>query len=345
MTAPVRSAFVLVLTLTTALGCATEQPQMLLLRHNWAAQHTSRYLLSGRGDGELIVHGLAAKQPNTELALPFIMGFDTAYTQAVNEVDEQGNATIQLQWEPIQASTDVRGKLVETRIDFAAGTITVNGTERPLGKQWTGVGQQDSGGGLESVWPPVIRVSPRGQILEFHGLERYIPHLRTAGLQHIDPPRWPNLSLVQFPEDPVSVGETWEYISPVRASTLTQSTAQRFASTGTYTLAGFETINDRQCAKITMACDLELIQPPASPAPTRAKLKVNYISFSMTGTGTLYFDYQAGQMVNSDFTVTVNSHANISLPGPKDAAGKRTTQTIEQHTKDLVLDVRINLAP
>lgn len=284
----------------------SSQPEEVLLRYGWVAGEHLQYDLSVHGQGYLVfISPAVAGGQGGEMPVPIVMSMDTVYGYRIKDVDEAGNGTVEMQWEPMHISVDMMGNVVQATVDLERGTIKFNGQEQPL----PGVSPETA------AEPATMKISPRGKVLEITNPERLMPMTGVMGLGQLDPSQIIRASQAQFPEEPVVAGEQWEQLvaRPLPTGEGQQVPQMRSA----YTLNGFATINGHPCAKINMQAQMQLENLPVPSGATGggigapAGLTTQINSLQMNADSDLYFDYEAGKLIRAVMNITMNMKMNV----------------------------------
>ncbi len=309
------------------------QPEQVLLRYGWVDGDELQYDLSVRGQGQLVFHSAAIAQgQGGETPLPIVMSMDTVYRQLVKAIDEEGNGTVEIHWEPMQISVDMMGQLMQATVDLEQGTIRFNGQEQAL----PGFSPQP---GAE---PPAMKISPRGKVLAITNLERLMPMMGTAGLGQVDPSQIVRASQAEFPEEPVAAGAEWEQLVALPLPTGEGQQAPQMRSA--YVLKGFATINERPCAKISTRSHIQLqnMTVPGQPAVGiggAAGFATQIDAMQMDINGDLYFDHEVGRLIRALMNITMN--LNMNIVGA--AAQQQQIPGIQCELRDFAMEVLMNL--
>lgn len=172
-------------------------------------------------------------------------------------------------------------------------------------------------------------VTKRGQVVAIKGLEGLIPPLPGPGGQKIDIGQFLTKIVSQFsepvyPDKPVSVGETWGWKMTVDPAAMAetmgfpmppeakaQMAPMKFPIVVNYRLAGFETVNGVECAKIEAEAPWELNMPMGPPEKKQGTLHE-----SGTTKVTSWFDYAAGRAVreHTEFGMQMTMTMGASTP-------------------------------
>ena len=311
--------------LLAAASAVCSQPEEVLLRYEWTAGEHPRYDMSVRGEGQIVIYGIPGQQGD-EVVLPVVLSMDSVYGLEVKAVDEAGNATIVIQWEPMHISVDAAGRVMQGTIDMTKGTITVNGQEHSLPdfspeqqaeptEQLEEEGPADQEADAEPQ-PPTMKISPRGQILEVSGLDRLMPMMEAMGWGRMNPSQLARTAQPYFPEEVVAAGEQWEQdVDLPYVSTEGQQEPAQMHSTNV--VKGFATINEHPCVKINTQAQMEienLSVPEAAMAgigtPAGRTTKITALNVAMDGDS--HFDYEAGKLIKSAMDMTINLEMNMT---------------------------------
>ena len=323
---------ILIAGLTTALAvAAVGQPEKVLLRYKWIPGDQHRYALSGRGEGTMVMSGMPGQAQAGEVELPMVFGLEMTYGELAKAVDDDGNGTVELQLGPLHMNTDIGGQQVQVTLDYAKGTMTVNGNEQPL----PGVSPE------EGAQPMTMKMSPRGKVSKITGFERMMP-IKGFG-QMMDLDRWLRYAQAQFPEEPVVVGQTWEQLTPLPfAPGADQQPAQ---TQTTYTLQGLGVAKGRPFAQIGMASVMKLedtaMPTPAEAQPEGLNMSMTFDHLNIAMKGSFDFDYQAGHVINTSLQMTMNLKMNITMRA--EIEGEEQSFSIQQEMRDFAIELRIKL--
>lgn len=341
-------AVVAVVTLALALPVAS-QPQQVLLRYGWTEGEYLRYDSATRGQGQVVINMSGFGDPQAgPMAMPMVMSVDAVYGQLVKEIDAEGNATLEIKWEPMYVSVDAAGQMMQGVVDLEKGTFTMNDQQHPL----PGLAQ------TPGAAPPTIKMSPTGKVLAITGFDRLAPMLQSTGLGQMDPNRLMQLSSAHFPREPIAAGEQWQADIALPLP-LTQQDQQEqqdqqqepgrepLKMHTIYTLKGFATISGHPCAIIGSQTQLQLtnLQVPVPAAASGAVaglmgITTNVKSLTINIAGDSYFDYQAGKLVKSAMKILMNMKMSMAMPALPDG---QQFPPMEYEIKDFAMEVTMTL--
>ncbi len=280
----------------------------VLLRYKWNVGEEVTWTISAEGGGEQVNSDLT-KEPPTEDAVNLSLSMDMPMHQTVEAVDEQGNGSLAYQMGVMEVDVQAGAQPAQhVVIDPAAQKMLVEGEEMPLPTPLLAVLGE----------PMRMVVSPRGEVLSsqpptdlelFFGMTQLLP---AHGLQTM-----PAAQMV-MPEQPISIGYTWAKTTEISFAPPAQEpeapgeqpeavppepaeAPHDLALTMVYTLAGFETIEGVECAKIEMVGVLDAAEPlTISPSVPGADLNVDLGPMHISMRGVIYFDPEAGCEVRSE---------------------------------------------
>ncbi|MBE9566743.1 MAG: hypothetical protein IMF16_08330 [Proteobacteria bacterium] len=191
--------------------------------------------------------------------------------------------------------------------------------------------------------PITMVVSNRGRLLSLDGLDEFpIPPLPTAKDEPVDLAAIINTAIQQFaqpafPEEPVSAGESWEWeitvdprpmlemlglpVPPELSTRLSELEPMRCVST----LAGFETVDGVECARIEATSPWSRREPVGSGGDESVVLTEEGLVTAVT-----WFDYEGGCAVREtlEFRSLVTVDAAGATPMRVEVRADRETRLL-----------------
>jgi hypothetical protein len=161
-----------------------------------------------------------------------------------------------------------------------------------------------------------LTLSPLGRVLDSGRAAEVTYFLGGAGDQGIDNDF--RYLFPVMPEGPVRVGETWTHQSGTPGNSFNPETTIDMQVVNT--LAGYETIDGMECAKITSEFTGELVTEGES------KPGMAITGGPVTGSGVWYFAYKEGLLVKATRTVLATTEVQMGGPGTPPFPAKEETK-------------------
>ena len=274
----------------------------VVLRHQWEAGEEVTWDVNIEMEGLIVVEDLKVDPPGRQ-NLDMTVSTATTQLQTIEEVDEDGAATVLTSTGPIFVTTDMgMGPVQNILIDPQTGMMTVNGEEVPMPEA-----------SRTAVARIVRRVlSPRGELLESDASWDASSHM-TGGM--VMPQQL--LSVFQrapmvFPEGEVGEGYCWAQSADLSMfddalPEETGLTLPPISYVTSYKIAGFEDLDGVECVLIEFigAADIEgVVETPMTGEDNEAVNRFGPAHFGLSGT--MWFDHAAGRMVREDARVVMS---------------------------------------
>ncbi len=274
----------------------------VLLRHQWQAGEEITWDVSVEAEGLVIVEDLKVDPPGRQ-RLDMTVTTATTQFQTIEEVDEDGAATVLTEIGPIAITTDMgTGTMQHVTIDPQTGTMVVDGAERPLPVNARAAG----GRTVRQV------LSPRGELLETDASWDASAQM-TGGI--IMPQELMNVlerAPMVFPEGEVGEGYCWAQTTDLELGddALPEEAdlpLPPVSYVSSYKVAGFEDLGGVECARIEFisAADVEGgIETPMPGDGNDAITRFGPAHFGISGT--MWFDHAAGRLVRVQARVVMD---------------------------------------
>jgi len=308
---------------------AAQEGDRILLRNQWNAGDEITWQVTSETTGVVTMRDLTqdlVAETTTEVWTRVTMPMSLV----IEAVDAEGNGTVSYRLGPIDVDTLQGGQQQYIQIDPEAGTMTVNGEEQPI------PGQMVPGllGDMKLVF------SPRGELLDMTIPEGAGMGDFFGGMDMEQLMRLSQQSQMTFPEEPVSQGYSW---AASTAAPFGEQPDAQFDSTAVLTLAGFETVDGVQCARLEMVGAMDIAELPmglgggTGPVPEGMEMVIGPMHISMEGS--FLFDLAAGKMVSGDYDMLMDMHQHITgtAEGPE---GPQAVDT-EIIMRDLLIETTV----
>jgi hypothetical protein len=218
-----------------------------------------------------------------------LAGTTLHYALTIDNPSPQGSMKLAMTIDQDVTNVDVQG-IMNITYSFNNATMLVNGTPYPYNMQ---------GQVLSS------KMSRRGEAVVTNALGQFRDLLSKAGFSSytsVTPDIFRALGVLEFPEQPVSPGDTW---SVNKNQTFTNGDSINI--TYTYTLESFVTYEGYDCAQIKIES-----QPQISLYQDFSNLRNGtQVSGQIKVLGTLLFAHNEGRIVKIDETVETSSIGNM----------------------------------
>jgi hypothetical protein len=294
------------LLITTAVSWAQDLDGKVLLRYKWNAGEEVSFQVAVEAEGEMVMTDMT-KEPPEETGMHISQSINMPMYHTVEAVDEEGNGTVAYQMGIMEMDMTAGDQPAQhIVIDPAAKTMTVNGEPAPL---------PDAGlGYFGAVFRMVM--SPLGEMLSFEApdMEGNLPDM--MGLSATQFARMARTSQMQLPEEPISAGYSWAQTVDLSTPRTAQegedaegeeTEAAPMTVTMIYTLVGFETVGEVECAKIEMVGAMDMTMA-VSPPTEGADLTVQMGPMHLSMHGFTYFDLEAGCVVSTEIDQIMELH-------------------------------------
>lgn len=319
-------AVMMALVVTAGLACAQELHGKVLLRYKWNAGEEVSFQVAVEAEGNMVMTDMT-KEPPEENGMYISQSINMPMYQTIEAVDEEGNGTVAYQMGIMEMDMTAGDQPAQhIVIDPVAKTMTVNGEPAPLPDTALGY----FGGAFRMV------MSPLGEVLSFQApdVEGDLPDM--MGLSATQFARMARTSQMQLPAEPIREGYSWAQTVGLSTPRTAQegedaegepAEAPPMVTTMLYTLVGFETVGEVECAKIEIvgAMDMTMtVSPPAEGADLMVQMGPMHLSMH----GFTYFDPEAGCVVSTELDQIMELHQEIQ--GQVKAGGE--TQDINMIT-------------
>ncbi len=302
----------------------------ILLRYQWNAGDEITWQVVSETTGTVTMRDLT-QDPVAENTMEMWTRATMPMTLVVESVDADGNGTISYRLGVIDMDTVQGGQQQYIQIDPDAGTMTVNGEEQEL------PGQMMPGmlGDMKLV------ISPLGEMLDVQMPEGTDMSGFFGGMDMAQLMRLSQQSQMTFPEQPVSVGYSW---GTSVAAPFGAEVSDMFDTTVVATLAGLETVDGVQCARIDMVGAMDIAELPMGlgmagrgPLPEGLEMVMGPMHISIQGS--FLFDPAAGKLVSAQATVLMDMDQHISGT----AEGPEGPQQVESEiaVRDMLIDTTV----
>ena len=321
----------LLLLLATACAAVAQEEDQFLLRYHWNAGDEIIWNVVAETTGTVLTRDLT-KDPVEEKQTPVWSRVMMPMTLIVEEVDEDGNATVLYDVGTMQMDVEAEGKTQYIVIDPEAGTMTVDGEEQPL--------PEGTAAGMMGPFRMVI--SPRGEMLDMELPEGF--GMMMGGMPGVDMEDWMKMSqgwAASFPEQPIGIDHVWgtQMAAPLSIEVDEEAGADEAAEEADetqdaeptdlpgsvsilYRLLGVQRDGGADVVQIEMlgAMDFETLPMPGLPAMDGdgGGMQMTIGPMHMSISGTLDFDVDAGELVASESTVLMDMkqhmHGTVETP-------------------------------
>ncbi len=234
-----------------------------------------------------------------------------------DSVDEKGNFTIQSENEQLYVKMSI-GPLGDYVFDSKSSENEKGST---LGGALTPVYERLLGASVK------ITHTPRGKVTKVDGLEGLLDDVlkdNPIGQQFASGATEEGATLefgqtfVEFPEEPVKPGDTWEVPFEIKLPKI-----GTFKGKKIYTYEGTDKVGSRKTAKLSVTTELSIkIDIDMDGANVTGSLSVSESS------GTVHFDPEKGQIVSNKYKMTLAGNLNVSVNGMDIPIEQSQTQTV-----------------
>jgi len=303
--------------LVVLLAAVAANAEGVLLRYKFAPQQELAYDLWMVGTGGMNIAGLSPAPEQGEMPgkLQMQLEANASFSLLVTAVDEQGNGTLGLGMGPLAMQIQAMGRSFHMAMDLTKGTVEVDGKSIQI-----------PAGPMQQVLPSFENlrwtISPRGKLVAISGL----PELLTGGGAMPQMPMLANMADLQellkeipgwFPEDPVTVGDSWDMQIALPLPGMGADPLPEFAIK--YTLERLGEIGGHRIARIGFEGVLEganlAIPMPAGPAQQQREAAEDMnMALTETVDGQIYLDLDAGQMHSARGNVAIDVSMGVPLP-------------------------------
>ncbi len=277
------------------------------------------YRLTIKGDGTVAISGLPGQKENAPEA-PMKMDMEIAYRMVVRDVDPEGTADIEVQFDNFKSVTDSAGLKITMEVDKKGARMLQGDT---IIKDAPGLE------GMKKLFekPIAIKMDKRGKLLALTKpgeLANLLPHTDIYNLF--------KQSQFVLPDGPVVVGQSWGekrdvFIEEGIAKKLTGGKELKIDIRNT--LAGMTDRGGRNCAKIALKGgmnlkDLEMALPDQGMGDLKMETKFDQLKQDLEGT--VFFDTDEGRIV--DMHLDIDQDTTMSMDMAKmDSSIKLSTKT------------------
>jgi hypothetical protein len=303
--------FVVIATAVIITGLAWSQDlgDRVLLRYTWNVGEQLTWNVSIEAEGDLLTTDLT-KEPTEEQRVYMVRTMNMPIYQTIEAVDEEGNGTVGSHIGLLDIEVNVDDRPTQyIVIDPKAKTMTVDGEQAPM---------PEAALGFLGVEFRMV-MSPLGEVLKFDAPFAQEQLFDMAGISLSDFAQMNQASQIQFPVEPIQEGYTWAQTKELRAPLTSEDQEEEdaedeaadaeheaaapppLAMTMVYTLEGFETMDDVNCAKVELVGAMDMREPfRVHSTAGGADLTVETGPAHVSMHGFIYFDPEAGCMVKSE---------------------------------------------
>lgn len=326
---------------------AQQDADRVLLRYQWNAGDEITWQVTSETTGTVLVRD-RTKDPVEEQTQDIWTSTSVPLTLAVESVDADGNGTVSYRMGVMEMDMTMQGQQMYMRIDPEAGTMTVNGEEQPLPGPMMGAMLQDM----------TMVISPRGEMLEVQLPEGAPFGGMFPGFDMTQMMRMGQQWQATFHEQPIPVAYSWGSSMPMPFGGRAEAGAAAAeegapadgeapgevpAATMVFTLAGWETVGEAQCARIDMvgAMDIDELPMPmgamgmGAGAPEGMQMKLGPMHISIDGS--MLFDPAAGKVLSMQMGMLMDLDQRIA--GTVETPGGQQAMDMEILIRDLLTDV------
>ncbi|MGI5817768.1 MAG: hypothetical protein ACOX9R_06680 [Armatimonadota bacterium] len=333
-----------VLALLLAVGVVWAQDdERVLLRYHWNPGEEIVWDVTSETTGAMIMRDLT-KDPVEETVTSVWNRVVMPITLFVENVDEDGNATVTYQMGVMEMDVEAEGRQQYIRIDPQAGTMTVDGEPAPVPEQMLA--------GMAGSFRMVI--SPQGEMIDMDVPEGLRALMGASGM---DMEQWMKLSqgwAASFPEEPIGIGRVWgaSMTPPLPVEGDAEGAlAPPGELTVLYRLLGSRVVNGVECAQIEMlgVMDFETLPTPGADAMPGVwgaldgvEMTIGPMNVSISGT--IDFDSVGGRLIASDASVIMDMTQRVkgTIPAPEGAQDVEVDMEIITH--DMKVNSRVEVA-
>ena len=328
--------------LATTCGAWAQDEEQFLLRYNWVAGDEIVWNVTSETTGTVLMRDLT-KDPAEEKETSMWSGMTMPMTLTVEDVDEDGNATVLQTMGTMQIDVEAEGETKYIVIDPETGTMTADGEEQPL--------PEGSAAGMAG--PFRIVISPRGEMLDMELPEGF--GMMMGALPGVDMEKWMKMSqgwAANFPETPIGIGYVWgaPMTPPIAVEGDVEGDAEEAEAplgdvTVLHKLLGVRRDGDVDVVQIEMlgAMDFETLPfPGAGMTPgLGGDMTMTMGPMHVSVSGIIDFDPQAGELLVSEATIIMDmvQHMQGTVETPEGAKEVNT----EIITRDMKVDTTVEV--
>lgn len=293
----------------TGVVVAQQGAEGVVLRYDWTAGDEITLDVTSETSGTVLTRDLT-KDPAQEQEIDVWSSATVPMTLSVEEVDAEGNGTITLELGTMEVDMTAAGQQQYVVVDPQARTMTVNGEPVPIPEQ-----------ALDMMVASFTYVmSPRGEIIDMTLPPAFEMSMGMSGTAFT---RWLQMSQgwqLVFPEEPVRTGYSWANTGAMPPG---EDEAGAMDTTMVYTMSGMEEMQGARCARIEMAGVMQFDELPqeltgAQAMPGGANLTSEIGPGHISIQGTIWFDPEAGQVVETDAQMMMDmrqrTHGTVEGP-------------------------------
>ena len=293
-----------VLLISATVSPAQDLDGKVLLRYKWNAGEEVSFQVAIEAEGEMFMTDMT-KEPPEETGMYLSQTISMPLYVTIEAVDEEGNGTVAYQMGIMEMDMTANDQPAQhIVIDPVAKTMTVNGEPAPVPATVLGY--------FGAVFRMVM--SPLGEVLSFEAPDTERDLSDMMGLSATQFAQMARTSQMQVPEDPIREGYSWAQTvdlstprTPQEGEEADPAEPTPMTMTMVYTLVGFETVGEVECAKIEIvgAMDMAMtIAPPAEAADLTVHMGPTHVSMR----GFAYFDLEAGCVVSTEIDQIMKLH-------------------------------------
>lgn len=289
------------------------QGEQVTFRLKFSPNQVTRYRVFADVNGAMTMAGVPMPQGQGQgNSIPLQANVTAEATTKVLGIDSAGAARLSVKLDSANIAMNMMGQQMKMTLANGKMSMTAPGGGAP---QAIPLAQMFQGQNVPLLQTPItVKLDPRGKLLDFQ-----IPGIP---LSQMMPPGMDMSTLlkqnqVQFPEGPVTVGQSWTDHQAVPFGS-----AQSVSDTS-YTLSGIETKNGKSIARITVQATSNLQnasladlmkasgqQLPAGTPPMQGSLSMQQqmagvMLYNVTDGHLSRFDFQANQSMVNTMTMTV----------------------------------------
>lgn len=303
----------------------------VLLRYKWNAGEQGTWLVSGELTGSTVTRDLT-QQPPSERSDGGSFTIESVVYHTVDAVTEEGTATVTYQMGPTDMEAQLDdGSTHHLSIGGRDGQVIIDGEQEP----------GDDPVMAAMLQPASMLLSPRGELLTPQrpvNLDELVVMSTCSTARVLQIMRGSQLVL---PEPPIGVGYAWAHtvqtvLKPEshggEAPDEDPQAGHNATLTLVYALAGLETVEGVECAKIRMAGALDLgepLEPPPSEAEPQFHRRTGALHASVRGV--IYFDPEAGRVMKAEVDSILHVRRDIfkQVTEGDQARPLRTQETLD----------------
>lgn len=279
--------------LTTGI-CQAQGP--LVLEYKFTQGQTLNYLFSLEGEATTSVE----QAPLPPIQTTMQGRIDCV--QRIGEVYDDASARVEMSCPGMVLNMNTAGQSISILWENGKLSLMVNGQAQPApeGMDFSKIPFLGA--------PLKLRIDRLGRVVEMQPADLGVLQGMVGNLNFSELLK---ASQNQLPDHPVGVGESWT----AEVKVALPGTDQSLTANALYTLAGIETLNGQEVARIAMNGSVQAANLKfAAPTPEGAPAEVVIEELKQDAQGTIWFATQLGQPVKNELSMTM--HEVISAPSP-----------------------------